>query len=199
MRRGRTFSASASGLPAARSDRGWSSSRQSRRYDFPLRDVIADRVRLDATLDTTRTARPSAMVRGAARVRTQRRRPNDRHWHRWGLSLDGQLYHGESDVAGRSPHTIDSRGAMPSARTTDVCERTRPGPRLRFRARERWIGTSGCPCCARCGRTTSMPSRRPRSTEAANRGDALALEVVRDTAKFLGPSCQPVTFNPDAW
>jgi len=75
-------------------------------YDFPLRDVIGERVRLDATLDNdANCATVGEWWRGAARGGRNVVGLTIGTGIGGGLILNGQLYHGSSDVAGEIGHT----------------------------------------------------------------------------------------------
>jgi glucokinase len=100
--------------------------------------------------------------------------------------IDGKLFHGASDVAGEIGHTtIDSTGRRCKCGNYGCLEAYASGPAIALRAVE--------------GIESGTPSRLPEFVkgnlsaitaqtvyEAANAGDEFALEVVRETARFLG-------------
>ena len=116
-----------------------------------------------------------------------------------GLILNGKLHHGASDVAGEIGHTtIDSNGRRCKCGNYGCLEAYASGPAIARRARE----------ALEAGDSSILPSladfdmkRITAQTvyEAASRGDALAVEVVRDTARFLGAGVANLlnVFNPE--
>jgi glucokinase len=115
-----------------------------------------------------------------------------------GIILHGAIYHGASDIAGEIGHmTIDSTGRRCKCGNYGCLEAYASGPAIAARAVE-GIQT---------GAETALPqyvggdlSKITAQVvyEAANDGDLFALEVVRDTAKFLGAGVANIIniFNP---
>lgn len=168
--------------------------------DFPLRDVIAERVRLPATLDNdANCATLGEWWQGAAR--------GSRHvvgltigtGIGGGIIIDGRLHHGISDVAGEIGHTtIDVNGRYCRCGNYGCLEAYASGPAIAQRALE----------ALERDEISSLPrmvdgdlTRLTAATvyEAAKSGDALARELVRDTATFLGAGIANLlnVFNPD--
>jgi glucokinase len=168
--------------------------------NFPLRDRIQAALDLPATLDNdANCAVFGEWWRGAAR--------GTRHvvgltvgtGIGGGIVLDGQIYHGASDIAGELGHmTIDSTGRRCKCGNYGCLEAYASGPAIAARAVEG----------IEAGADTSLPGYvdgdLTRITaqlvyEAAHDGDEFALEVVRDTAHFLGAGVANVIniFNPD--
>jgi glucokinase len=168
--------------------------------DFPLRDAIESRVGLPTTLDNdANCATLGEWWRGAAR--------GSRHvvgvtigtGIGGGIILNGRLHHGASDVAGEVGHTtIDSNGRRCRCGNYGCLEAYASGPAIADRARE----------ALDAGDPSILPSLADYDTsritaqtvyEAAKRGDAVAVEVVRDTARFLGAGIANLLniFNPD--
>ncbi len=155
--------------------------------DFPLRDRVADGVRLPATLDNdANCATLGEWWIGAARGARHVIGLTIGTGIGGGLILDGRLYHGVSDVAGELGHTtIDSTGRRCGCGNYGCLEAYASGPAIAQRAREALAG----------GEQSSMPRFVDGNLEqltaahvyaAAHQGDELAGHVVRDTAKFLG-------------
>jgi glucokinase len=116
-----------------------------------------------------------------------------------GIIVDGRLYHGASDCAGEIGHTtIEVDGRKCGCGNYGCLEAYASGPAIARRAVE--------------AVAAGQPSRLPEYVggaldlitaqtvyEAAHDGDELALEVVHDTAKFLGVGIANMVniFNPD--
>ncbi len=155
--------------------------------DFPLRDSISDRVGLQVALDNdANCATMGEWWQGAAQGARNVVGITIGTGIGGGLILNGALYHGSSDVAGEIGHmTIDSTGRYCRCGNYGCLEAYASGPAIALRAREalerdevsmlhRMVG----------GHLNELTAATVY--EAANAGDALALEVIRDTAKFLG-------------
>jgi glucokinase len=116
-----------------------------------------------------------------------------------GLILHGRLFHGHSDCAGEIGHTtIEVNGRQCKCGNYGCLEAYASGPAIARRAIE----------AIESGYETSLPKfvdgRLERITaqtvyDAAHDGDVLALEVVGDTAKFLGAGVANLVnvFNPE--
>ena len=117
-----------------------------------------------------------------------------------GIIIDGRLFHGTSDIAGEIGHmTIDANGRRCKCGNYGCIEAYASGPNIALRAVE----------ALESGAESVLPSyvggdfRRITAQtvyQAAQAGDELALEVVRDTAKFLGAAVASLIniFNPEA-
>jgi glucokinase len=117
-----------------------------------------------------------------------------------GIIIDGRLYHGASDIAGEVGHvTIDAHGRRCKCGNYGCIEAYASGPNIALRAIE----------AIESGAATSLPSYvggdLSRVTaqvvyQAAQAGDEVAQEVVRDTAKYLGAAVAGLIniFNPEA-
>jgi glucokinase len=117
-----------------------------------------------------------------------------------GIIIDGRLFHGTSDIAGEVGHmTIDANGRRCKCGNYGCIEAYASGPNIALRAVE----------ALESGAESVLPSyvggdlRRITAQtvyQAAQSGDELALEVVRDTAKFLGAAVASLIniFNPEA-
>lgn len=116
-----------------------------------------------------------------------------------GLIFDGKLYHGASDVAGEIGHTtIDQTGRRCGCGNYGCLEAYASGPAIAERARE----------ALAFDQVSILPEMVDNDLEritaqtvydAAARGDSVAREVVRDTARFLGTGIGNLLniFNPD--
>jgi len=154
--------------------------------NLPLRQIIRDRLGLPAELDND----ANCAVLGEWCIGTG---------VGGGLILDGRLYHGASDVAGEIGHTtIDTEGRRCKCGNYGCLEAYASGPNIAMRAIE----------AMQAGAETRLPSYVGGDTskitaqtvyEAAHDGDELALEVVNDTAKFLGAGVSNLlnVFNPE--
>ena len=156
-------------------------------HDMPLRDRVEQRVGLRAALDNdANCATLGESWLGAARGARIVVGVTIGTGIGGGVVIDGKLYHGASDVAGEIGHTtIDSTGRRCKCGNYGCLEAYASGPAIAARAIE--------------GIESGSPSRLPdyvqgdlaRVTaqtvyEAAHNGDEFALEVVRETARFLG-------------
>lgn len=168
--------------------------------DFPLRDAISQRIDLPATLDNdANCATVGEWWQGAARGARNVVGITIGTGIGGGIVLDGQLYHGSSDVAGEIGHTtIDSTGRYCRCGNYGCLEAYASGPAIAQRAREALerdeVSVLRRMVDGALDRLTSATVY-----EAAHHGDALALELVRDTAKFLGTGIANLlnTLNPD--
>ena len=168
--------------------------------NYPLRDRISSMVGLPATLDNdANCATLGEWWLGAAK--------GSRHVVGMtigtgiggGLILDGRLYHGASDVAGEIGHTtIDPAGRRCKCGNYGCLEAYASGPNIAERAREELRGgtASILPSMVN-GRLEEITAQTVY--DAAHRGDVLAREVVRDTARVLGAAIANLLniFNPD--
>ncbi|HEU4564129.1 MAG TPA: ROK family protein [Gemmatimonadaceae bacterium] len=168
--------------------------------NFPLRDVIGERVRLPVTLDNdANCATVGEWWQGAAKGGVNVVGMTIGTGIGGGLVLEGKLYHGSSDVAGEIGHTtIDITGRYCRCGNYGCLEAYASGPAIAIRAREALERDESSML------TKMVEGQMERLTaatvyEAANAGDALAREIVRDTAVFLGAGMANLLniFNPD--
>ena len=168
--------------------------------DFPLRDEVGTRVNLPASLDNdANCATLGEWWRGAARGGRNVVGLTIGTGIGGGLILDGKLYHGASDAAGEIGHTtIDSTGRRCKCGNYGCLEAYASGPAIAERAREAMDVDGNSILSELVG---GDASRITAATvfEASKRGDPVALEVVRDTAHFLGVGISNLIniFNPD--
>jgi glucokinase len=168
--------------------------------NFPLRDRIADRVKLPATLDNdANCATMGEWWVGAAKGGKNVVGLTIGTGIGGGLILGGRLYHGSSDVAGEIGHTtIDSTGRRCKCGNYGCLEAYASGPAIAERAREALAGDGNSVLPSMVGGDVERITAQT-VYDAAQRGDASALEVVRDTARFLGAGIANLLniFNPD--
>jgi glucokinase len=169
--------------------------------NFPLRDEISKRVNLEATLDNdANCATLGEFWCGAAVGGKNVIGMTLGTGIGGGLILDGKLYHGASDAAGEIGHTtIDSTGRRCKCGNYGCLEAYASGPAIAERAREALRGDEGESMLQ-----SMVDGDLKRLTaqivyEASKRGDTLAREVVRETARFLGAGVSNLIniFNPD--
>jgi len=167
--------------------------------NMPLRDRVAAGLGLPATLDNdANCAIFGEWWRGAARGADYVVGLTVGTGIGGGIVLHGDVYHGASDIAGEIGHmTIDSTGRRCKCGNYGCLEAYASGPAIAARAVEG----------VEAGAETSLPDYVGGNLklitaqvvyEAAHDGDAYALEVVRDTAKFLGAGVASIIniFNP---
>jgi glucokinase len=116
-----------------------------------------------------------------------------------GMILDGRLYHGSSDVAGEIGHTtIDQNGRRCGCGNYGCLEAYASGTAIAERAREA-MSFDGASILASLVHGDASKVTAATVYDAAAQGDGVALEVVRDTARFLGIGIANLlnVFNPD--
>jgi len=168
--------------------------------DYPLRAEIANRVNMRATLDNdANCATFGEFWRGAARGGRDVIGMTLGTGIGGGLVLDGRLYHGASDAAGEIGHTsIETNGRRCKCGNYGCLEAYCSGPAIAERAREALEGDPSPTIDALIDGDMSRLTAHV-VYEAARRGDVVAREVVRDTARFLGTGLSNLIniFNPD--
>ncbi len=155
--------------------------------NFPLRDEVSKRVRLPASLDNdARCATLGEHWRGAATGMKNVLGMTLGTGIGGGLIIDGRLYHGASDVAGEIGHTtIDSTGRRCNCGNYGCLEAYASGPAIAERAREALEGEEESILPSMVNGDLSRITAQV-VYEASKQGDAIAREVVRETARFLG-------------
>ncbi len=168
--------------------------------NFPLRDAIGDRVGLTVKLDNdANCATLGEWWLGAAKGGRNVVGMTIGTGIGGGLILDGRLYHGSSDIAGEIGHTtIDVTGRRCKCGNYGCLEAYASGPSIAERAREQMHGDHDSIMY------TLVDGEVERLTaaivyDAAMKGDPTALEVVRETARFLGAGIANLlnVLNPD--
>ena len=156
--------------------------------DFPLLPHITKQLGMPATLDNdANCATVGEWWQGAAKGGRNVVGMTIGTGIGGGLIIDGQLFHGSSDVAGEIGHTtIDLNGRHCKCGNYGCLEAYASGPAIATRAREILV---------REETASLLPSlvggQLERVTaqtvyDAAKQGDAVANEIVRDTARYLG-------------
>jgi glucokinase len=168
--------------------------------NFPLRDLIANAVKLPCTLDNdANCATYGEWWLGAGRGTQTLVGLTLGTGIGGGIVLNGEIYHGCSDVAGEIGHmTIDSNGRRCKCGNYGCLEQYASGPAIALRAVE------GLEAGAESMLTEMVDGRMEDITaatvyEATVLGDAYATEVMKDTAKFLGAGIASIIniLNPE--
>ncbi len=168
--------------------------------NFPLRDAIAERTRLPVRIDNdANCATLGEWWLGAARGASNVIGMTIGTGIGGGLILGGRLYHGSSDVAGEIGHaTIDITGRRCKCGNYGCLEAYASGPSIADRAREALGGDESALMVRMAG---GDPAHITAATvyEAAKKGDDTALDVVRETSRFLGAGIANLLniFNPE--
>ena len=156
--------------------------------NFPLRDRIGERLNLPATLDNdANCATVGEWWQGAAKGATNVIGMTIGTGIGGGLILDGKLFHGSSDVAGEIGHTtIDLNGRHCKCGNYGCLEAYASGPAIATRAREVLVREETASLLPSLvdGRLEAITAETVY--RAAQKGDAVASEIVRDTARYLG-------------
>ena len=155
--------------------------------NFPLRDLVANELGLEASLDNdANTAALGECWMGAARDRDHVVAVTLGTGIGGGIVIDGEVFHGTSDVAGEIGHmTIDSTGRKCSCGNYGCLEAYASGPAIAARAAE---GLESGSASALVELVDGELEEITAATvyEAIVAGDAYSAEVMRETAKFLG-------------
>ena len=156
--------------------------------DFPLRDRIQSRLRLPTTLDNdANCATFGEWWQGAARGGRNVIGLTIGTGIGGGLILEGALFHGASDMAGEIGHTtIDLNGRHCKCGNYGCLEAYASGPAIATRAREVLVREETASLLPSMvgGKLDSITAETVY--KAAQQGDAVASEIVRDTARYLG-------------
>jgi len=168
--------------------------------NLPLRQIIHDRLGLPAALDNdANCAVLGEWWVGAARGARHAIGITIGTGIGGGLVLDGKLYHGASDVAGEIGHTtIDTEGRRCKCGNYGCLEAYAAGPSIAVRAVEEIEAGAVSRLPSLVGGDLSKVTAQT-VYQAAQDGDDLALEVVNDTARFLGVGIGNLlnVFNPE--
>ena len=168
--------------------------------DLPLRQIIQDRLKLPAVLDNdANCAVLGEWWMGAARGTRNAIGITIGTGIGGGLILEGKLYHGASDCAGEIGHTtIDSEGRRCKCGNYGCLEAYASGPNIALRACEEIQAGAE----SRLAQYVDGDLKRITAQtvyQAAHDGDELAMDVVNETAKFLGIGIANLLniFNPE--
>ncbi|HEX8317253.1 ROK family protein [Longimicrobium sp.] len=168
--------------------------------NFPLRDLVANQVKLPCALDNdANCATYGEWWLGAGRGVSSLVGLTLGTGIGGGIVLDGQIYHGCSDVAGEIGHmTIDSNGRKCKCGNYGCLEQYASGPAIALRAAE------GIEAGAETSLVDMVDGKLEDITaatvyEATVQGDAYAAEVMKDTARFLGAGVASIIniLNPE--
>jgi glucokinase len=168
--------------------------------NFPLRDVVAERTGIATRIDNdANCATLGEWWQGAARGARNVVGMTIGTGIGGGLIFDGKLYHGASDVAGEIGHaTIDVTGRLCKCGNYGCLEAYASGPSIAARAREAIAGDADS-LLYRMVKGDLSRITAATVYEAAKLGDEVAVDVVRETARFLGAGIANLLniFNPD--
>jgi glucokinase len=169
-------------------------------HNFPLRDRVSHAVGLPATLDNdANCATLGEWWMGAAKGGRNVVGLTIGTGIGGGLIIDGRLYHGASDAAGEVGHTsIDSTGRHCKCGNYGCLEAYAAGPAIAERAREALLGGESSLMDRMVGGDLAKLTAQ-HVFEASQQGDAVAREVVRETARLIGTGVSNLIniFNPD--
>ena len=168
--------------------------------NFPLRDLIANAVGLPASLDNdANCATYGEWWLGAGRDVNTLVGLTLGTGIGGGIVLNGEIFHGVSDVAGEIGHmTIDSTGRRCKCGNYGCLEAYASGPAIALRATEGIeAGTESILPDLVGGKLENLTAATVY--EAAVLGDAYANEVMRETAHFLGAGVANIinVLNPE--
>src|SRR4029077_7446539 len=156
--------------------------------NFPLRNLVAEKLNLPATPDNdANSATVGELWEGAAQGATNVIGMTIGTGIGGGLIIDGKLFHGSSDVAGEIGHTtIDLNGRHCKCGNYGCLEAYASGPAIATRAREVLVREETASLLPSLvgGRLDEITAATVY--HAAAQGDAVASEIVRDTARYLG-------------
>ena len=168
--------------------------------NLPLRQIIHERLRLPAVLDNdANCAVLGEWWMGAARGTRNAIGITIGTGIGGGIIVDGKLYHGASDCAGEIGHTtIDTEGRRCKCGNYGCLEAYASGPNIAMRAVEEITAGAVSRLAGYVGGDLRQITAQT-VYQAAHDGDDLALEVVNDTAKFLGAGLANLlnVFNPE--
>jgi len=154
---------------------------------YPLRDRIQTATGLRTTLDNdANCATLGEWFTGAARGASNVIGVTIGTGIGGGIIIDGKLFHGASDVAGEIGHmTIDSNGRRCGCGNYGCLEAYASGTAIAERAREALANEQAGVLMTLCGGNLTTVTAQ-MVYRAALDADPVAVDVVRETARFLG-------------
>ncbi|MFQ5704584.1 MAG: ROK family protein [Gemmatimonadales bacterium] len=168
--------------------------------DMPLRDRVSAATGLPATLDNdANCAALGEWWKGAAQGGRVVLGITIGTGIGGGIVLDGQIFHGASDVAGEIGHaSINQTGRLCKCGNYGCLEAYASGPAIAQRATEGIEAGSASRLPEYVGGDLSKITAKSVS-EAARDGDEFCLDVIRETAQYLGGAIANLVniFNPD--
>jgi len=168
--------------------------------NMPLRQRMADLLGLPTTLDNdANCAVFGEWWRGAARGSKHAIGFTIGTGIGGGIIVDGRLYHGATDCAGEFGHmTLDPEGRRCKCGNYGCLEAYASGPAIALRTVEALESGAESRILELVGGDFSRVTAQT-VYDAAHQGDDLALEVVRDTARYLGAGVANMinVFNPE--
>ncbi len=172
---------------------GWS--------NLPLRDLVSSRLKLPVTLDNdANCATVGEWWQGAAKGGHTVIGMTIGTGIGGGIIIEGQLFHGASDVAGEIGHTtIELNGRLCKCGNYGCLEAYASGPAIATRAREVLVREESASMLPALVQGELERITAQTVYDAAAQGDAVAHEIVRDTARYLGAGLANLlnTLNPD--
>lgn len=156
--------------------------------NYPLRDRIFSRLGIHTTLDNdANCATVGEWWQGAARGGNTVIGVTIGTGIGGGVIIDGKLFHGASDVAGEIGHTtIDLNGRHCKCGNYGCLEAYASGPAIAVRAREVLVREETASLLPSLVDGKLEDITAETVYQAASQGDAVANEIVRDTARYLG-------------
>ena len=168
--------------------------------DMPLRQRMADLLGLPTTLDNdANCAVFGEWWRGAARGSKHAIGFTIGTGIGGGIIVNGRLYHGATDCAGEFGHmTLDPEGRRCKCGNYGCLEAYASGPAIALRAVEALDSGAESRIVEMVGGNLAKVTAQT-VYDAAHDNDPLALEVVRDTARYLGAGVANMVnvFNPE--
>jgi len=168
--------------------------------NMPLRQRMADLLGIPTTLDNdANCAIFGEWWRGAARGSKHAIGFTIGTGIGGGIIVNGRLYHGATDCAGEFGHmTLDPEGRRCKCGNYGCLEAYASGPAIALRAVEALDSGAESSIVAMVGGNLAHVTAQT-VYDAAHQDDALALEVVRDTARYLGAGVANLIniFNPE--
>ncbi len=168
--------------------------------NLPLRQIIHERLDLPAVLDNdANCAVLGEWWMGAAQGTRHALGITIGTGIGGGIIVDGKPFHGASDCAGEIGHTtIDTEGRRCKCGNYGCLEAYASGPNIAMRAVEEINAGAVSRLAGYVGGDLKQITAQT-VYQAAHDGDDLALEVVNDTAKFLGTGIANLLniFNPE--